>query len=176
MKKYFYLLFVALMATASFSLTSCSDDDDTKDFKTDNKALVGTWSETIPDTSNLPADEQDSRYPKGGTFTATFTEPNVMTFNMEYIGNLTDDQGNVTQQNATIKKNFVGTYKLKKDDNQSKTYWLTYEGTLTQEGKAGVESKVGKYDTHVSFYTDKETGKKMVSISFEGVRYEMARQ
>ena len=41
MKKYLYLLFVALFATMSFSLVSCGDDDDEPNVKNGN--IVGTW-------------------------------------------------------------------------------------------------------------------------------------
>lgn len=41
MKKYLYLLFVALFATMSFSLTSCGDDDDEPNGGNGN--IVGTW-------------------------------------------------------------------------------------------------------------------------------------
>lgn len=37
MKKYFYLFFVALFATMSFTLTSCSDDDDEPNAPTTGK-------------------------------------------------------------------------------------------------------------------------------------------
>lgn len=39
MKKYLYLLFVALFATMSFALTSCSSDDD----EPSASNIVGTW-------------------------------------------------------------------------------------------------------------------------------------
>lgn len=42
MKKYFYLFFVALFATMSFTLTSCSDDDDEPN-DPNNENIVGTW-------------------------------------------------------------------------------------------------------------------------------------
>mgnify|MGYP002981631426 FL=1 len=45
MKKYFYLFFVALFATMSFALTSCSDDDDEPN-DPNNENIVGTWERT----------------------------------------------------------------------------------------------------------------------------------
>ena len=43
MKKYFYLFFVALFATISFALTSCSDDEPND---SNNENIVGTWERT----------------------------------------------------------------------------------------------------------------------------------
>ena len=43
MKKYFYLFFVALFATMSFALTSCSDDEPND---SNNENIVGTWERT----------------------------------------------------------------------------------------------------------------------------------
>lgn len=42
MKKYFYLFVVALFATMSLALTSCSDDDDEPN-DPNNENIVGTW-------------------------------------------------------------------------------------------------------------------------------------
>lgn len=182
MKKYFYLFFVALFATFSLSLTSCSDDNDTKNLKENNKPIYGTWSETIPDTSDLDDEDprKDTRFPKGGTFSATFSAENNMSFSMNYISDVKDKDGNTIEKNANITKNFTGTYTLKQDDNQG-VYWILYEGTLvTKQGSADPTTttltlKPGD-DTMVKFYTDKETGKEMVSISLQGVRFEMEKK
>lgn len=182
MKKYFYLFFVALFATFSLSLTSCSDDDDTKNLKENNKPLYGTWSETIPDTSDLDDEDprKDTRFPKGGTFSATFSAENNMSFSMTYIGNVTDNNGNIQEKDATITKNFTGKYTLTQDNNQG-VYWILYEGELeTKLGSAEATTTNLKLtpgdDTMVKFYTDKETGKDMVSISLQGVRFEMEKK
>lgn len=54
MKKYFYLFFMALFATMSFALTSCSDDDDDTNVPTAGKMELTIDGKSYVFTNALP--------------------------------------------------------------------------------------------------------------------------
>ena len=66
MKKYLYLLFVAIFATLSFSLTSCGDDDDEPNGG--NGSVVGTWKVETMKTSDDWWQVDYFRFKENGTY------------------------------------------------------------------------------------------------------------
>ena len=72
MKKYFFYLAVALMA--SMWLTSCSDDDDSNESIDYNSKVLGTWFVTSVSQSNGKTTTFDINKPKDGSQFSVFAK------------------------------------------------------------------------------------------------------
>lgn len=68
MRKYFYLLFVALVATMSISLTSCGDNDDkNNDEPSYNGSIIGSWR-LVEGVADAMDGQQYEQFREDGTY------------------------------------------------------------------------------------------------------------
>ncbi len=109
MKKYFYFCVVALLATVTFGLASCSDDDEDE-----SNELVGKWAIVEGDEFGLGNESTIFEFRSNGTMILTYEDSNGthVSSNNTYSVNGNKLRINFDVYNGVADEYITGTYTL----------------------------------------------------------------